>query len=239
MSRDIKAKLYYWYIDWKNYNGMNYMIIHGNVTGHSRFRDSIHISSSPIESVDVDMENGVVVVQTKDTIYSCPMSYCCFRKQDTFPDLVPGYPVIKEQYAGKIEYPKIGQGKVLLVMSDFDEYYFHSMCYIPWREDVEMDYEAEAHIGTFQDSFLICSEDFRVDFRYFPHEKNVEFYSESTGGYPWYIENIGNSDLFFRTSCGVIKVASGERKEVCKENRETEVSGLKNDDLYPANICNY
>ena len=65
MSKSIIAKLYYWYIDWKNYNGMNYMIIHGNVTGHSRFRDSIHISSSPIESVDVDMENKKLVVNKK------------------------------------------------------------------------------------------------------------------------------------------------------------------------------
>ena len=134
MNKTGKVKLYYWNIDWKNYNGVNYMIVHGNVTGHSKFRDSVYMASSPIEYVKADVENGIVIVETKDTVYSCPMTYCCFSKQDIFPDLIPGYPAMKKEYLGKVEYPKIGQGNVLLVMSDFDEYYFHSMCYIPGGE---------------------------------------------------------------------------------------------------------
>ena len=75
-----------------------------------------------------------------------------------------------------------------------------------------------------------------IDLRYFPHYQNIEFYSEHTGGYPLYIENIGDVVIYARTSAGTIKLEPGDRKKVVKENEEVETPVLPGGDLYPAGI---
>ena len=49
-----------------------------------------------------------------------------------------------------------------------------------------------------------------------------------------FIENIGDIILYVGTKCGTIKLQPGERKEVIKENAETDVKALPSGDLYPA-----
>ena len=132
--------------------------------------------------------------------------------------------------------PSIEPGNVLLVLSDHDEYYFHSLYYKETEDAEACDYYGDANVGMFQDSYLIMAEEAGIDLRYFPHFKNIEFYSEYTEGRPLYLENVGNSVLFAKTSKGLIKLAPGERKEVCKENIEAEKPVLPKGDLYPAGI---
>lgn len=122
------------------------------------------------------------------------------------------------------------------MFSDFDEYYFHSLFYIPEGEAEAVKYRSGAHIGTFQDSYLINAYECGIDIRYFPHFQNVQFYSEDTNGCPWFIENIGNNTLYFQTSVGTIKLEAGDRKEVSAENVEKEEITLAGGDLYPAGI---
>lgn len=70
--------------------------------------------------------------------------------------------------------------------------------------------------------------------RYFPHYGNIEFYAERTNGKPCFLENIGSVVLYAKTSCGIIRLEPGERKEVKAENAETEEQFLFGGDLYPA-----
>lgn len=79
------------------------------------------------------------------------------------------------------------------------------------------------HIGMFEDSVLISNEDsVPIDIRYFPYSQSVEFYCESTGEMPLFVENIGNTMFGVSTHCGLIKLAPGERKEVKVENTDRE-----------------
>lgn len=208
----------------------------GIVTGHYRIADSQYLYSSEVRDVKVDWDAEEALIQTRNTLFHCPLEYCDFKKQDEYPELLPDYEEIKEKYKDKRQDHTIEPGKVLTVFSNYDDYYFHSLFYIPEGETEAVEYSAYPHIGTFQDSYLIQAWEKGIDIRYFPHMGNVEFYSESTNGCPWYIENIGSSTLYFQTRVGLIKLEPGERKRVKKENTEKEKPILAGGDLYPAGI---
>ena len=53
---------------------------------------------------------------------------------------------------------------------------------------------------------------------------------------PLFLENVGDVTLYAKTAVGTIKLDLGDRKEVRKENAETETTSLPNGDLYPAGI---
>ena len=237
-AKNRKLQLHYWYIDEREYHGEMFRIGHGVVTGHKRLSDAIDMHTSAVEAVHVDEEAGELILTTRNSVYHCPLAYCRFKKQDKYPDFIPDYERLKEKYKDTIEYPSIESGKVLLVLANFCDYYFHSLYYVP--KDSEdgncLEFSGWSHIGTFQDSYLINTEDHKVDLRYFPHYQNIEFYMEDTDGCPWYIENIGDVVIFAETSVGTIKLEPGDRKEVVKENAEDETPILPNGDLYPAGI---
>ena len=242
LSGEIKVPrtmLRYWHIN-KRQNeetGEEYLLAHGRVTGHKRLMDSIYIHTSAIQEMNVNEETGEMEIYTMNTIYYCPLSYCNFERQDENMELIPNYENIKNKYINTNKNPVIEEGKVLLVLSNFDEYYFNSFYYIPDGETKPVKYMASPHIGTFQDSFLIRDEDWnKIDLRYFPHYQNIEFYAEHIGDHPLFIENIGDITLFAKASCGTIKLEPGDRKEVCKANVEEDIDGLPGGDLYPAAI---
>lgn len=222
-----KTALHYWYIDDNN-------IAHGVVTGHKKMPDALRIHTSEIVGAVVDHGVGEVVITTGNTVYHCPLNYCRFDKQDMFPDAIVDYEKLKKLYMDKLDSPEIEQGKVLLVLADFAEYYFHSLC-VKNKNGKRVEYLSQPHIGTFQDSFLIRAEcaDFHIDLRYFPHYGNISFYSKQTGGMPLYAENIGNSTIYVEFEGEQFSITPGERKELCKSNAEKEELTLPNGDLYP------
>ena len=234
--KERKLQLHYWYVNERESNGKKYNVGHGVVTGHKRIDDSVFIHTSEALNVEFDEENKEVLIKTRNSLYHCPVEYCRFEMQDKNPDLIPGYEELKNRFKDKIEYPSIEPGKVLLVLANFCDYYFHSVYYVPAdsQDGEKKKYRATPHIGTFQDSFLIDVAETRMDLRYFPHYRNIEFYSEETCGLPWFIENIGDVELYAKTGVGTIRLAPGERKEVKKENAEKEPPMLMDGDLYPA-----
>ena len=236
--KERKTMLHYWYLDEQDVNGETCRIGHGIVTGHKKISDSTRARISMIRSIGVDEEKGEFLLLTEHSVYHCPLAYCRFRKQDKYPDIIPDYEKLKEKYKDTITYPSIEAGKVLLVLANFCSYYFHSLYYVPEdsRDGEELEYSGCSHTGMFQDSYLINTEDYRVDLRYFPHFQNIEFYSEDTDGLPWFIENIGDAVFYARTSAGTIRLNPGDRKEVSKENAEAEEPVLPGGDLYPAGI---
>lgn len=234
-----KLELHYWWLSKRtDKHGSTYVYASGIVTGHERLGDSHKAETSEvIQSVYNKTEDEITLI-TRNSIYHCPLSYCDFDKQDDEPDLLPDYEALKKKYADTRPNPAIEPGKLLLVLADFSYYYFHSLYYIPKdsKDNKPIDYMGHAHVGTFQDSFLIQTEDCEVDLRYFPHYQNIEFYIENTDDCPLFIENIGSSVLYARTCEGTIKLGPGERKEVKEDNAEKDPPQLANGDLYPAGV---
>ena len=221
--------LHYWYLD-KNKDDQ--IIAHGVVTGHPKFNDSQKIYTSPFSGVEIDDERGDAIIKTEYFNYRCPLRYLRFRKQDKFPDPVPAYEEIKSKYSGQIEMPEIEQGKVLLVLSDFNEYYFHSLCAKDENGEL-MDYTGWAHTGWTQDSYLIQTEDEKIDIRYFPHFRNIEFYSDYTDGMPLYAENIGGGVIYIQYDGHDFRLDPGVRLELTEKNAAGNISDLPDGDLYP------
>ncbi len=230
------TKLYYWYPEKCTDENGDYVIMRGRVSGHPRLTDSIFIYTTRVMQQQVDWERGELLVQTRNTLYHCPLEYADLAKLEEHREWIPEYDRIKAAYEGKILYPQIEPGKVLLVLSNFSEYYFHSLYYVKEEGEEPLKYTGWPHVGMFQDSYLIETDDYEVDLRYFPHYQNIEFYSEQTNQCPWYIENVGDVTLYCKTSAGVMKVAPGERKEVCEDNAEEEDVRLAGGDLYPAGL---
>lgn len=233
-----KTMLYYWYMEEVNREENECTIMHGIVSGHKKLIDSLPIHTSRVRSYTIDYEDSELVVQTENTVYHCPLAYCNFEKQDLVKNQIPNYEKIRQEYKNKIkeELPVADEGNVLLVISNHNEFYFHSLYYKPEGADAEVKYSAFPHIGMFQDSFLIISEEGNIDLRYFPHFQNIEFYMQDTDNKPFYIENLGDITLYCRTLNGLIKLNPGERKEVSEENAEKEEVDLSDEDLYPAMI---
>jgi len=228
-----RLMLHHWYLDDICFDDKT-VIAHGIVTGHTRLQDSCMIHTSEVKKVVVNYERKEAEIHTRNSIYYCPFEYCDFQKQDKFPHIIANYEEIKNNYEGKKKCPTIEAGKVLLIISNFSEYYFESLYYLPEGESEAAEYCAYPHIGTFQDSYLIRTENNHVDLRYFPHFENIEFYIEHTNGLPMFIENIGDSVLYAKCSCGILRLEPGERKEVLKENTEKDDILLPGGDLYPA-----
>ena len=231
-----KLQLHYWYMNEFEEEGKKYKILFGIVSGHSKIKDGTFIHTSVVNEVTIDEEKEELVATTQNNVYHCQLKYCEFGEQDEYKKLIPNYEIIKNKYMDKIDHPEIEAGKVLLVVSNFDNYYFHSLYCVVREGEKPINYSAYPHVGTFQDSFLINSKDFKIDLRYFPHFQNLEFYNQNTDEMPLYIENIGDVVLYFKTSIGTLMVEPGERKEVCKENVENELLHLPNGDLYPATV---
>lgn len=236
--KERKLQLHYWYIDETKDpdEKETFKQAHGMVSGHMRLADAISIHTSEVKEIVVNEQEDSVYIHTMNSVYCCPAEYCNFYKQDERPDMIPNYEAFKAKYKDKIVYPSIEPGNVLLVLSNFDEYYFHSLYYREEELSEKAGYSAGAHIGTFQDSYLIRTKDGKIDVRYFPHFQNIEFYVECTDGKPLFIENIGDVTLYAKTSRGMIKLEPGERKEVKKENAEKEKIHLPGGDLYPAGV---
>lgn len=228
--------LHNWYIeDHMSQRNGRYALAHGIVTGHNRMPDSIFCHTSKIRETYVNGEDELVVM-TMNTEYHCPLNSCDWERQDQYPDMILEYEKIKAEYKEKALRPSIEPGKVLLVLSNFCHYYFHSLYCIPEGAEQPCEYSGDAHVGMFQDSYLVEADHGRIDLRYFPHFQNIEFYSEHTQGMPLFLENVGDVTLYVKSSVGTIKLNPGERKEVTKENAESETPSLPNGDLYPAGI---
>ena len=236
---DDKVMLHYWYMDEQEANGHKFLQLHGNVSGHNRLTDSSFIHTSRVNSYWIDYESGELIAQTHNTLYHCPLAYMEFERQnekDPNHTIIAEYDEIKERYEKKRYEPEIEPGKVLLVISNFDEYYCHSLFYRPDENSERAIYVTRPHVGMYQDSYLITSMDYQIDLRYFPHYGNIEFYCERTDGKEWYIENIGDVVIYCETSVGQLRLDPHTRKKVSAENAEPENTILPGGDLYPAEI---
>ena len=214
------------------------ILAHGNVTGHKRLADTTYIHTSPIQYITIDYEAEEALIRTRNTVYHCPLEHCDFEKQDEYEEFIPDYAAIKEKYKTKhnASKPTAQPGSVLLVLSNHDTYYFNSLSVVLKDSTESLPYTAHPHIGMFQDSFLIYTEDRNVGIAYFPHPHNISIYSLDTNGMPLFAENIGNSVIYINLKNMQFRLAAGERKKLCEKNAENKKTLLPDGDLYPAAI---
>ena len=197
------ASLHFWYISDK-YGSRR---AHGNVSGHPAdlyLPDGTKVKTSPVEDIVIDYSKGEAIVTTQHTVYHCPLEYCDFEKQDAYPDVVPNYESVKSIYKGKISHPEIEYGKILIVLSNFNEYYFNSLC-VKDTNGENYGYTHRIHVGMMQDSVLVTLEDRKestplVSLSYFPFPDRIHFYHTRLANRPLYIENIGSSELKIQIS---------------------------------------
>lgn len=236
--RERKLMFHYWYIDKieKPNSELSFVYGHGYVTGHAKIHDSEFINTSVIQNVEVDEFEGMVIIHTKNSAYYCPIEYCDFEKQDKFPQLIPDYEMLRRQYYKKMPDPKIEAGKVLLIVSNFDPYFFNGMYYLPDGAKKRARYTADIKQGTFQDSFLIDAQDYGIDLGYYLHYQSIELFSEQTGGRPFFVENIGDVKLYVKAACGTIALNPGERKEIKRENAEKEATNRLSGNMIPKEL---
>jgi len=127
----------------------------------------------------------------------------------------------------------IGRGKVLVVLSDYDECYFHGMYYLPYLKRKPVQYLAGKHEGREQDIFMILADNYSIDIRFLPHYQNIELYSEQTGGKELFIKNIGGVPLYVRANCGTLCIEPKQCKQIVKENVMNENICLSENNWYP------
>lgn len=217
-QKNTKLQLHYWYVNEISYKGKVCRIAHGRVSGHERLEDATFVHTSIIRNIEIDKVASEAIIKTQNSEYHCPLEYCKWSEQDKTASCLPEYEWIKNNYKGKNNDPSIDEGKVLLVLSNFDDYYFNSLYYKPIDATEKVAYCAYPHIGMFQDSFLIFCDKATIDIRYFPYYQSIEFYMLETKGTPVFIENIGDIVLYAKTNIGVIRLEPGDRKEVSEEN---------------------
>ena len=89
-----RPMLHRWYMDIQGDN----IIAHGVVTGHRKLSDTMRIHTSPVSGIEIDSDAGEAVIITRNTAYYCPLDSLRFSKQDEYPELIPDYDAVKEQY---------------------------------------------------------------------------------------------------------------------------------------------
>ena len=214
------TRLYNWYIAEDEFDGRKVRRIQGIITGDEKYRDSTPVRTAGICSIVKDYKQDQLIVTTEDgRVFFCPLIYLNFQKyEEECPgaDFIPDYDYIKERYAGKIPYPEIEPGNILLVLSNFDEYYFHSVYCRETADSQPLDFSGGAHIGMNRDSYVILAKDAWINIGYFPRNGYIELYRTRTGGMPLYLENIGSAPLRIISRTGELQLKPGERKLVYK-----------------------
>ena len=169
MSEQV-TRLYRWHIEeHKDALGDTKLKLHGSVTGHRKFRDSTRIHTSRLLEYRIDREKAELYARTRSTEYHCFLEHWDYDRQEKTQvygeqgekllEYLPEYNKVKSLFYDRYPDPEIQPGKVLLVLANYEEYYFHSLYYV-WKEgEKRSGFVGCPHVGNYQDSYLINTED--------------------------------------------------------------------------------
>ena len=214
-----------WYIediDRTIFNKKNCQIAIGYCINHRKLPDNTLLHSSKVLSLYLDSSKQEIIIESRNSIFHCPLDYCNFHQQDKTPHLIPYYEKVKKQHENSDAYPKIEEGNFLLVLSSDYHFLFHSAYCKLNKQDKPIHFTSDIHSGMFTDSVLIHkdrddktdTEGLTFDLRFYPGFRNAEFYCEKTGHLPFYIQNVGSNPLTCTTEKGRITLEPSERKKI-------------------------
>ncbi|MCR5620565.1 MAG: hypothetical protein K6G18_01795 [Treponema sp.] len=212
----------HWYIGSENYYGKDYYLILGQFFNRPGFYEGMNGHSSEVMSVTINEEEEEYEIQTRNTLYHCSFDSLRFEQQDKSSYRLPDYERIKEKYWHPVDRSSLGKDDMLLVVSDYSDFYFESLLY--WNKDgSEGGYAGDPHLGMVVDTFLIrgrygpkaslCppSPEEHIDIRYYVGGSGFRFYSLETGGRNLWIENRGDNPLWIFGGGKSIRLESGKR----------------------------
>ena len=222
----------HWYVGSVNYYGKNYYLILGQFFNRPGLYDGLNGHSSEVMSVKINEEEEEYEIQTRNTLYHCSFDTLLFERQDKSSYRLPDYERIKEKYWHPVDRSSLGKDDMLLVVSDYSDYYFESLLYRN-KDGSEGDYTGSPHIGMVIDTFLIWGKNSPdgsfydpsyecIDIRYYVGPFGFTFYSLDTGGRNLWIENRGDSTLEIYGCGKCIRLESGERVKALDRENMTE-----------------
>ena len=223
----------HWYVGSVNYYGKDYYLILGQFFNRPGLYDGLNGHSSEVMSVTITEDEEEYEIQTRNTLYHCSFDSLLFERQDKSSYRLPDYERIKEKYWHPVDRSSLGKDDILLVVSDYSDYYFESLLYQN-KDGSEGDYTGSPHIGMVVDTFLIRgkygpdgslyapSPEERIDIRYYVGGSGFTFYSLYTGGRKLWIENRGDTPLRI-FGCGQrFQLKPGERVKALDRENMTE-----------------
>ena len=199
---------------------------HGNVIGSPKFWKGEFINTSAIKRLEYIENEELLRIHTQNSIYDCALRDCSFRQQEPLAEL----PFSLEEYAEKYKFGSWGEPErdsILLVFADYKGFGLVDALVDLEGEIFHLD--EDAHIGMFQDSFLLHGsykakvERLRnIDIRFFPpanfFSNIIRFYFFNSAGLPVYLHNAGEKKIFFDTNVGRLEVEGKMRKLISAEN---------------------
>ena len=203
MDRKETVYLKNWFVDNEN---PSKSMVKGNVWEQCQY------IQKEIESIEINEYTDEVIITTEDTRFFCPLNSLDFDEQDTYKDVFSDYELYKKKYIYN-ENP-IEPGNVLIYLSSDEVYLFKKMYYCSEGKTEPIPYITHLRPGTISDCYYIQNEDMTIDLRYFLDYRPIEFYSESTDGRPWFVENEGTEKIEIKTSVGKFELEPGERKQI-------------------------
>lgn len=222
----------HWHVGSVNYYGKDYYLILGQFFNRPGLYDGLNGHSSEVKSVKINEEEEEYEIQTRNTLYHCSFDTLMFERQDKSSYRLPEYERIKEKYWHPVDRSSLGKDDMLLVVSDYSDYYFESLLYQN-KDGSEGDYTGSPHIGMVVDTFLIWGKNSpngsfydpsyeNIDIRYYVGPFGFTFYSLDTGGRNLWIENRGDSTLEIYGCSGCIRLESGVRVKALDRGNMTE-----------------
>lgn len=138
-----------------------------------------------------------------------------FETTKKYNTIIPDYELIKKESKVKKKEAIIEAGKVLLVISNKERYYFENLYCVPEGKKKRIDINIKVHLGMMDDSYLIRG--VGVYIRYFQQNNYLKFYLIDTNQMPLYIQNNGDSFVEIEMKERKIEIKVGERKEIGKK----------------------
>lgn len=233
-------KLAKWTITKEQHKKENYFLAWGNVTGHQRLVDGTYIHTSKIMKLEYDASTTKLIMTTySKNEYELLINEMDMERYEETVDNLKEFHVTIPSYdeCNTIiqETEKEQMTHIEEILKDGELYLKVKGSYVSrafWKKDMVREIKVSAHIGMFQDSYLITDwEKGEVDFRYFDALFGIRPYHYSDGLNAILIENCGAQDITF---------TEGMESIICKTGEVTRIESdfFRTEGLFSPDVVN-
>lgn len=207
----------HWYISEEYYCDEKVPVIRGQFYNRKHFLDGTLGRTSIIHSIKKNDIEKEFEIQTHNTLYHCSYDSLFFDMQDKYPNKLPDYEKIKNEFYKSVDKTNLTKNDILLLVSDYCPYFFEKLIYKN-KDGSDGDFSAYPHIGMYTDTLLISGDkefyesENDIDIRYYVYDSGFEFYSLDTDKRSLWIENCGDDSIYiFERMQRHIELGPGER----------------------------
>lgn len=227
--------LRHWYLGEYDWREEKVELIYGTFYNRPGFFDGENGHTSIVQSIKINKAEKEYEIQTKNNLYHCSFDSLLFERQDKSPYSLPEYEDIKAEYYKPVDTKNLSEDDMLLVVSDYCDYYFERLIYQN-DDGSEGEYYGSPHIGMFTDTYLISNPHYEyddteehLDIRYYVFNSAFEFYSLKIGDKKnLWIENRGERKLQISGCGSIIDLKPGERILAWKKKKSRIDNGYEN-----------